>query len=135
MTIFDIGYAIMELNDEFANDYAPNMGWEDPFQKDLKLQKFSEEKFNGIKAWRVSKLPKEKMSTREEKDLWILRRDRFVMEHLFMQYSYEIARQWAENSYCADQLLEELSQKRVCECGDGQCTWDCGRWGTCGKEN
>lgn len=135
MTVGPVGAEILSLTDEFQMDYAPFMGWEDPFAKDQKLQKLVWEEIDGIKVWRPQNVPKEKLSTREEKDLWILRRDRFIMNGLLSVFSYETAKEWAKNSYCSEQLLEELSQKAPCESGDHQCSFDCAQFGACGKED
>lgn len=126
---------ILALTEEFETNYAPYMGWENPFQKDINLSRNKLEAINGIKIWWPQNVPKEEMTTREEKDLWILRRDRFVMNRLLDEFSYETAKEWAKNSYCSERLLEELSQKTPCEVGDRQCSFDCAQFGTCGEED
>lgn len=41
MTVGPVGAEIMALTEEFEMDYAPYMGWENPFWKDMNLSKIN----------------------------------------------------------------------------------------------
>lgn len=118
------GAAVMDLYFDFY-EYAASLGIRDPFK--VSQQLFSKRvAHNGPITYidEQSAEDRELEPTKEERDNYIVMREKYIAERVFNEIGYEYFMQQTECSYQG--CLEEWRKSFLpCESADGQCCMEC----------
>ena len=124
IVISEKGAAVMDMISDFHR-YAASLGIRDPFK--VSQQLFSKRvTHNGLITYidEQSAEDRELEPTKEERDNYIIMREKYVAERIFNEIGYEYFMQHTEGSY--QNCLEEWRKNFLpCESADGQCCMEC----------
>lgn len=126
-TISENGFAIMGMTSDFSK-YAKSIGLRDPFKISQDL--FSKRcRHEGTITYidEISEEDKRLEPTRDEKDNYIVAREKYIAERVFNEIGYEEFIYRVNNSY-NNCLLEWSKQFDPCNSADGQCSMYCNKF-------
>lgn len=130
ITIGALGMAKIRYIAEFSR-VMQDCGIRDPFDAELKEFKNRMESLpNG--GFLIKEQTTPSSVTREEKNNWILNRDRYVADRIFQDFGYEELLKEAEYNQYLISLGDNITNYFLpCSGGDNQCHIDCQKRASC----